>query len=69
MRADEFREVIAELGYSQQDIARMFGVDEKTPQNWASGASNVPVSVAMWLMFLEINPSLKTIVEELSEDA
>jgi len=49
-----------ELGLTQAQLASFFGVDDRTIRRWTSGASAIPISIAMVLRLLarhEIEPT------------
>jgi hypothetical protein len=51
-----YRELLAELGFSQVEAARIFEVDERTSRRWASGELPFPVAVAMLLSLMTEYP-------------
>jgi DNA-binding transcriptional regulator YdaS (Cro superfamily) len=49
MTPQEFRAALASLAYNQRRFAARVGVDERTVQRWASGATRIPARVALVL--------------------
>lgn len=49
MTADDFREHLSRLGYSNAGFGEVVGVEPRTVRRWASGAVAVPVAVQMLL--------------------
>lgn len=49
MSADEFREAIAALGFSQRQAAAALEVDERTVRKWALGERAIPGPVRVAL--------------------
>jgi hypothetical protein len=54
--SDLYRELLAELGFTQVEAARFVEVDERTSRRWASGELPVPVAVAMLLSLMAEHP-------------
>jgi hypothetical protein len=52
MTPDEYRELIATVGLTQNGGAAFFGYDDRTARRWASGARPIPISVAMVLLLM-----------------
>lgn len=49
MTPDRFRDVLAELHWSQRGLADILARDERQVRRWASGQYPVPDDVAAWL--------------------
>ncbi|QGJ73832.1 helix-turn-helix domain-containing protein [Sinorhizobium meliloti] len=49
MTAEEFKQAIERLGYSQVGISRLFGVTDRTGRRWASGQIPVPEAAELCL--------------------
>ncbi len=56
MTPDEYRATLASLGLSQAGAARLLGVQVRTSERWASGASEVPPPVERLLWLLARQP-------------
>ncbi len=52
MKAREFRELVEQLGLSQIEAARLFGVETRSVRRWESGERAVPGPVANFLVYL-----------------
>lgn len=63
MSADEYRDAISTLGYSQHAFAKLVGASPRTGQKWALGETRVPGSVALLTRLLLARPELKPVVE------
>lgn len=52
MTSDQFRAALAALGLPVTGAAKVFGVNQRTAQRWASGEQDVPraVEIALRLM-------------------
>ena len=46
MTPDDFKNAIDKLGYSPASIAKMLDVNTRTARRWASGANEIPDSIA-----------------------
>ncbi len=66
--AEEFQALLAELDLGKNDLARLCGVSEKTPQRWVAG-DNIPLTVVIILKLLRERPELKDLIWEISEES
>ncbi|WP_456013978.1 helix-turn-helix domain-containing protein [Methylorubrum populi] len=49
MTSDRLREALALLRWSQRGLAEALECDDRLVRRWASGDSDIPISVAAWL--------------------
>lgn len=49
MTADEFRDCLACIGWSQADLADRLSVRQSTIRYWAAGRWEIPADVSQWL--------------------
>ena len=49
MTPDRLREALALLRWSQRGLAEALECDDRLVRRWASGDSDIPISVAAWL--------------------
>jgi hypothetical protein len=49
MTPDRYRECVAALGYSLRGLAGVLTCSDRLTREWATGASPVPTSIAVWL--------------------
>jgi DNA-binding transcriptional regulator YiaG len=52
MTPAEFRGCLSPLAWSQRDLARVLGLDDRLMRRWASGQNEIPGNIAHWLMTL-----------------
>ena len=62
MAADEYRQAIEKLEFSQQSFAKAVGASPRTGQKWALGETRIPGSVAMLLRLLLARPELVSVM-------
>jgi transcriptional regulator with XRE-family HTH domain len=53
MTADELREALAALGYSQRGFADFTGSNERTVRRWACGEQDIPPWVPVVIRLLQ----------------
>jgi DNA-binding transcriptional regulator YiaG len=59
MDANEFRAAYETLELTQNEVARMFCIEQRTVRRWASDQQDVPNSVAVFLRYMvheEVQP-------------
>jgi transcriptional regulator with XRE-family HTH domain len=52
MTPPEFRLCLDLLSWSQRDLARMLGLDDRSVRRWSSGQNEIPGDIADWLATL-----------------
>jgi DNA-binding transcriptional regulator YiaG len=52
MTRAEFRACLEQLAWSQRDLARVLGLDDRLMRRWASGQNEIPGNIAHWLTTL-----------------
>ena len=52
MTADRLRVLLDRIGWSQRELARRVGYDERQVRRWAAGAT-IPDDIAAWLEELD----------------
>lgn len=67
MDAAEYRQALAQLGYTQVGFASGLGYAPRAGQRWASGESGVPKAVAVLVRLLLLRPELAQLVNEMLE--
>jgi DNA-binding transcriptional regulator YiaG len=65
MTAEEFREGLQAIGYSQQRFAALIGATPRTGQKWALGETRIPGSVAILLRLFVAHPKTLAAVEKM----
>ncbi len=58
MTHTEYRAALARLGLTQTGAASLIGVDARTTRRWASGATDIPLTVERLLWACERDPTL-----------
>jgi DNA-binding transcriptional regulator YiaG len=66
MSAQDYREAIDKLGYTQEGFALAVGHDRRTGQKWALGESRIPGPVALLLRLLLARPELVAVVNSMA---
>jgi hypothetical protein len=66
MPAEEYRQALAALGYTQQGFARILGYSPRTGQKWALGETRLPGCAVILLRLLISRPELKPVVDGLA---
>ena len=67
MTPTELRAILATLGLTQGRTARLLGVNLRTVERWATGASDIPRHVAL-LLALMADKDVRDFVEKMSTD-
>lgn len=65
MTADEFRDGLELIGYTQTRFARLVGVNGRTCRRWALDDGDIPGSVAILLRLMLARPEIVPVIEEL----
>lgn len=52
MSPEEYRDLIEQLGLTQNGAAKLLGVDERTARRWAKGQRDIPHPVQRFLKLL-----------------
>ncbi len=60
---DEYRRLLAEVGYSQERFAVLVGANKRTGQKWALGEARIPGAAALILRLLVLRPEIKSVIE------
>lgn len=50
MTPDRLRYLLGELGLSQNGLARLAGVNDRTARRWCSGGQEIPATLEAFLM-------------------
>lgn len=64
---EEFDALLQSAGLSKNDLCRLGGYSENTPQRWAAG-DNTPLPVLIILRLLQERPELKELINSISEE-
>lgn len=63
MSPEEFRDALAEIGYSQERFSELVGASRRTGQKWALGEARLPNAVVILLQLFRRLPKALQAVE------
>ncbi len=66
MTADEFREALDSVGYTQVAFADLVGADHRTARRWALGEVRIPGAAVIILRLMLARPEMRPVIEGLA---
>lgn len=63
LTANDFRDLLAAVGYTQAGLSRVIGANGRTVKKWALGEARIPGSVVLLLRLLQARPELRSVID------